>query len=379
MRRFLIVSSLLLLAFSLFIPTFVPAQAADIRAGEKLILTSSDQLTNAYVFGETVTSSASVSGDLITVGGNVTVKGTTEGSVMGGAGDMIIEGVVGNSVRVAGGNITIKGVVTHDVVVAGGTVVVDPSASIGGDLIFAGGTLQVNGPVKGRILMKGGSAIIASTVGGSVEGEVGTLQIKEGAEIHGDLNYTSSQKALIDDGAIVHGQETYHASSKKDGNQGLGGALAKGVILKLITDILFCLALIYLFPGILMRIAKVSREKPFKSGFIGLVSLFLIPFVATVLLLVLWLGVSMWLLYFLGLILAFMISKILLGWFVLDWWNKRNKKSYTLDWRAGILGPILLGILLFIPVIGWVVAAVIFTIAFGGLILLIPDLRRVKP
>ena len=225
--------------------------------------------------------------------------------------------------------------------------------------------------------MNGGNAILAGKVGGNVQGDIGTLQLKNGAEIGGDLNYTSSQKALINDGAIVHGQTTYHINPEKKNKNALTEFLAVGTLLKLITDILFSLLLLYLFPGIIKRIFNTTRELPTKSGLMGLGIFFLTPIVALFLLLILWLGISLWLLYFLFLILALMLAKILTGFFVMNWWHVRNNTKYTLDWKAAVVGPVVIAILFLIPLIGWLVVAVIYFISLGALFLSARDLRTV--
>jgi len=68
------------------------------------------------------------------------------------------------------------------------------------------------------------------------------------------------------------------------------------------------------------------------------------------------------------------LADVYIGWFILRWWERRNKKIYLLDWKAAIVGPIALFILLLIPVLGWLVSTVIFLIALGALIkeILIP-------
>ncbi len=266
-----IIFFLLLITLSLFIYSSSPssASAATLRSGERVVLPATEHLENVYSFGQNIITNALITGDLVTAGGNLALHGAATGSIMGAGGDVVIDSKVGNSIRVAGGNITISGPVSKDVVVAGGTVTIEKSASIGGDLLFTGGTLQVNGPIKGKIIMNGGTVILASTVGGNVEGNVGTLSLQNGAEIKGDLSYSSSQKALISDGAIVHGQEIYHATPKNDKEKGLGRFIAKGLFYKLITDILFALLLVYLFPGIIMKVGQVARSRTLKSGLVG--------------------------------------------------------------------------------------------------------------
>jgi len=369
---------------SLFLPflllTFAvqPVSAAYLRGGENVQLSKKEKVENPYLFGEKITTDAQIIGDLITAGGTLTLRGTTTGSINTAGGTIIIDANVGNSIRVAGGDIKISGRVDKDIVAAGGTVFIEKNASVGGDIIFTGGTLTVEGPVRGNIIANGGSIILKSKIDGNIDGEMGTLQIQEGSEIGGNLTYTSSQKALISDAAIIQGQQTYHPSAKKDSNNIWGRFFAAGTFFKLATDILFSLLLIYLFPGILKRLSRMSRAEPLKKSLIGLGFLFLTPLAGIMLLLIIWLGLSVLLIYSIFLILALMISKILVGWFALDWWNKRNKKIYHLDWKAGVLGPALVMLLFLIPVVGWLAIAAVFLITLGSLLFVSLQLRQLS-
>ena len=372
-KRFFLILISLLISLS-FLRTFSTASSADIRTGDKL--TVSERLENAYMIGGNITSDSTVSGDLTTAGGNLILRGSTTGSVNAAGGDIAIDTQVGNTLRVAGGNITISGPVNKDVVIAGGNITIAKTASIGGDLLFAGGTLKVEGPIKGKILMAGGTVILSGVVDGDVEGNVGTLMIEDGAEIKGDVEYTSSQRAIKKDGAIIRGQETFHAEEKN--NQQLVSSIFKTTILKLITDILFALLLVYLFPGVLRRIIQLATSQKVRSGLTGLGILFLGPVVSLFLLFILWLGISSWLLYFLLLVLALMIGKFILGWWALKWWYGREKKEYVLDWKVAIVGPALTALLAFIPVLGWIILAALYLISLGALALSAYNLRKLK-
>ncbi len=362
-------TALLFLFFSLTTQTF----ASDIRTGEKLHLSKSEQFENLYTIGQDVILDSPVKGDIVTAGNDITINGPATGSIMALGGNISITGTVGNSVRVMGGNISISGHIQHDIVVVGGTVTIEKTALIGGDVIFAGGTLIVNGPVRGRVLMRGGSITIASVIGGSVNGNAGTLFLNKGTEVMGDVSYTSSQRALINDGAIVRGQEVYHAAERKNNL----ASLLRGILYALVTDVLFALLLVTLIPNLISQVVKQVKNKPFKNGLVGLGFLILVPFIAILLLMIFWLGISVFLLYFLFLILALFLAKLILGYYALEWWNTRNKTLYKLDWKAAVVGPLLMAILLLIPVIGWILAVLIYLITLGSLVFTANHIRQI--
>lgn len=374
MRRALFLGILLLFG-TLTFP--FPTHAADLRTTESISLSETQTLQNAYLIGKEISSKAKITDDLVALGGDITINGSTSGSIMAAGGNITLNGAVGNSIRVVGGTLTINGDVKRDVVVMGGTVIITKTAKIGGDLLFAGGTLQVDGPVQGKVLVNGSAISISSKIGKNVEGNMGTLQLKDGAEIFGDLDYTSSQKGLISDGSIIRGQEIYHMSERKEVS-GLSKLLDTGTLIKLTTDIFFSLLLIYIFPGITSKILSVLRKKPLKSGLIGAGFLFLVPIIAVFLLILLWLGVTVGLIYMTYAILALMIAKIFVGFLILSWIEKRNKKEYNLDWRSGVIGPIIVALLFLIPVIGWLIGGILYLISLGGLGIASLELRTIK-
>ena len=67
--------------------------------------------------------------------------------------------------------------------------------------------LDINGEVKGKVIASGGQINISGRIGNGVEIEsVGSLKIEDGAEISGNLVYTSTTKAVISDIAKINGE-----------------------------------------------------------------------------------------------------------------------------------------------------------------------------
>ena len=110
------------------------------------------------------------------------------------------------------------------------------------------------------------------------------------------------------------------------------------------------------------------EESPLKNSEIGLIYLIVTPIVGAICLFLIWLGMVFLLSYGLAIIAGVFLADVYIGWFILRWRDRRNKKTYILDWKAAIVGPISLFILILIPVLGWLVFAIIFLIALGALI-----------
>lgn len=370
MRLFNIFLSLstVLLFFSLCLPQ--PVAAATIRMGENVFLSEdSKNLSDLYLFGSDIKVDAAVTNDVVAGGGDITINNSVTGSVMAVGGNISVLGPVGNTIRIGGGDILIDGPVTRDVVIGGGSVTITKNASISGDLLFAGGKLTLSGPVRGKVLIQGGEVTINSTVSGNVEGEVGSLTLGKSAVITGDLRYSSEKKASIADTAIVRGENSFKKIERsEDTGRDIGRLVSAGTYYKLVTDILFSLLFVLLVPLFLKDTISSMKKSPLRHGVSGFIALFSIPLVSLFLLLIFWVGVFSFLMYFILIVLSMVVANVFVGDYLISWYYKRSNKKYLLDWKAAIVGPVVLFILWLIPLFGWLVAFVIYLLALGGLL-----------
>jgi len=354
-----------LLSASLLSP--VTSYAATFRSGDTVNI--DQNLTDLYVVGSTININAPVQNDLTVAGGTVNVSAPVSNSLIIAGGSLNIEGRIGNTIRAAGGTIRITEPVARDVVLFGGTITLDETASVSGDLVVNGGQINIQAPIGGTVYVNGGQVTINSTVGGNVEGDVENLILGRQAVINGNLNYTSEQRATLRDGAIIRGQENFRQAERRDRDDTgkIAGAITGFSIYKLIADILGSLALIYLLYNFTRRVVEQGRAEPLKNSLLGLAALIVGPILAIFLFILIIPGFLAFLFYGLLILLAMLISKIFIGWLLLRWWYARDNRRYVLDWKAAILGPVGMFILLLIPVIGWLLGFLIFLISLGAL------------
>src|SRR3989449_3181459 len=186
----------------------VGASAADLRQGPSVTLGQGQTINDdIYAAGGTISIDGNVNGSVIAAGGTITVSGTVSRDVMVGGGTINVTGKVGGSIRAAGGNLTISGPVEQDVVITGGTVDIASGGTIGRDLVIAGGTATVAAPVARRVTMGAGDVTLRGRVGGDVRGSVDRLRL-DGAQIGGNLDYTSDNPVVMANGASVAGTTT---------------------------------------------------------------------------------------------------------------------------------------------------------------------------
>lgn len=359
-----------IMPFLLLSAVLSPVYAAEFRTGDQISISETQEpLVNPYIFGGNIRIDAPISNELTTAGGDIFIDAPVEGSALVAGGNISLRGSVGNNARIAGGNITIDSPITNDLVVAGGSVTVTPEASVGGDLLFAGGSLRVEAPVNGNIRVAGGNVIINGRVNGDITGEVEKLELGPQAVIAGNLSYKSPERAQIAQGAAVQGRTDYKQSEdRRDDGRDTGAFITGAALYKLLADILITVLFIYFFRGALASVFARMKASPLRSGAIGFGVFFLMPLAALFLLILVWLGVAGLLTYVLLYIVALFVMKAFIGWIIMTWWKDSKKEKYILDWRAGIIGPIVVFLLLLIPILGWLAIAIIFLIGLGALV-----------
>ncbi len=366
MKRILktIFSSLLLLL--LFLTFSKVTYAADIRSNDNIEISQDEKnLEDLYLFGGTIRVDAPVTNDVVAAGGNITFNSDVTGSIMAAGGNINLKGSVGNTARVAGGNIVIDGKITRDLVVAGGSITVSKTASVGGDLVVSGENITLEGPVQGKVLVNGGEVRINNTINKDVQANVGKLTLLPNARINGNLSYSSSDKAIIDPQAVVRGDTKFNKVEREQKN--VAGILGLSALYKLVTDIILSVLFILFLARFIQAIIVRMMREPLKAGAIGFAYLILFPLASLIFLVLIWLGVASFLFYALTLVITTFLSKVFVGWWLLRWYEARERRQYVLDWRAGVVGPIVLFILLLIPIIGWLAAALLYLVALGAL------------
>src|SRR5438270_420202 len=187
----------------LWLPT--TALAADLRQGANVTVGAGQTVSDdIYAAGGTITVAGTINGSLIAAGATITVSGNVSRDLIIAGGTINVTGKVGGSIRAAGGNLTLNGPVEQDVVITGGMIAIGSGATIGRDLVLAGGTTTVAAPVTRRVMMASGSLTLMNRVGGDVRGNVDHLKL-DGAQIGGNLDYTSNNQVEIVNGARIAG------------------------------------------------------------------------------------------------------------------------------------------------------------------------------
>lgn len=345
------------------------ARAADFRTSSdsNLTIPSTEQPTDLYIGGNSLTVDANVKGDLVAAAGTIIINGDVENSLFAAGGTINLRGNVGHHVRVAGGTVTISDDIKGDLFVAGGTVTIDRAATIAGGLFVSGGTVVIDGKIQGPVRLAGGSITISGSTG-SVTSYNGDLTIGKGAVVNGNLVYHSSATAKIDAGAKITGQTSYFQIKQNNFN-GFKDFLNFAMVLSAIGSILLGWLLIHFLPKLSESIVRQATEKTALAFASSLLLVFVLPIV-TILLLIslvgLPIGVLLGAIGWLMVIIGGVYARIILGTLLVGLVTKNRSATPTI--AAVVTGVIVLALLRFIPILGPLAIFVFWLLGVGAVI-----------
>lgn len=230
-------TALLLLAL-LSLALATPALAFEGRSGERIVIGAGEVIEDdLYVGANEFVLDGTVTGDLIVGGTVITINGTVEGDLWAAGQVVIVNGTVTDDARIAGAGLQLgpNAQVGDDLLAAGASLELQAGSAVAGDVLVASGQTLLAGEIAGDVLAGTGALELRGEVGGDVKAYVDQteetaagpsptiymqqniplalpsvapgLTIVEGAEIGGDLEYSSTYDLSFPSG-IVGGQVT---------------------------------------------------------------------------------------------------------------------------------------------------------------------------
>jgi cytoskeletal protein CcmA (bactofilin family) len=365
MQRIIVANSFAALIF------FVSIAAAQERGrqsgpGSQATVPASQIVDGDYfAFAETVEISGTINGDLYASGGQVIIAGRVNGDVLVAGGRVSLSGTVSQDVRAAGGQITITGNVGRNLTVAGGNVEIGSSAVINGGVVAAGGSVDLAAPVGGAIKIAAGTLIIGNRIGGDVEAAVGTLRIASKAEIAGNVHYWSGRDAAVSEGARIDGEIVRNVPPERPRIfPAVFFAWLVFVALNFVCTLILGLLSIRFLPRYHQSVIATLSEKPWTSLGLGFIAVIVLPVVCALLF---------------ATVLALPLGLILLfTFFILLYWSRiyaigrigeailNRLRPASSRASAFVLGLFVYYIFAIIPVVGWLVVALVMLFGLGA-------------
>ncbi len=360
--------------------TTTPVHGADVRAGDTVSLSEDEQVYgDLYLAGRVISSSATVIGDIFAAGETLKIAGSVDGGLTAAGQTIVVDGVITRGARLAGSSVDVAGHVERDLLVGSGVFTLEPEASIGQDLLFGAGTVVLRGEVGGNVRGGAEELIIEGTVTGNVDVEVGTLVIGPGANVGGDLTYSSRTEADIP-ADTVQGSISYSPRIDDRIRSSLFGGLEALAPLAVLASILWKVAwyLMTLVVGIVLillaprRMAGAATALRTDTGPVagwGAIALFVTPLAAILVCLTiigLPLGIIALLLWGILLYLSQLPVSLFIGQLILGHQKPLASKGFMIGSLA--LGLLILTLLRSIPLLGFLVWLAIALFGLGAFV-----------
>jgi cytoskeletal protein CcmA (bactofilin family) len=371
-RQVVVLTATSFLAMLTALAIIAPVAAAEFVTGDNPRIPASTTLDDdLYLAGDQAIIAGTVTGDALVASRNLDLSGTVERSLAVAANEAVISGDVGHAVRAAVNELRITGNVGGDLVAFASSIVVEPGATIAGDLIAAGGDVDMQGEVGGDLRLSAGTVFINGPVDGDVDVTVDNLELGPQARVTGDLEYASDSEADIDPQAQVTGnidREDPEARSLDNAAGSVGGG-AIGELFRLLAALVAGLVVVLVMPRATVSVAESVRRRTGPSILLGLILLFAVP-IATIILMVTVIGIPIGLISLATYLILLYLSQVFVGTAIGRWILPRSwgDDGRGFNLLAMALGVILLGALRLVPVptVDFLIAAVTAMLGLGA-------------
>lgn len=217
----------------LLLTATVPAQAADFRSGERVVIDAATVINDdLFVTADELVIDGTIKGDLYALANTLTINGTVEHDVSAGARNIIINGAVGDTLRAGAQAIVLgdKANIARSALVGGMALETKPGSAVGHDLLFGAYQALLGGNVQNDVIAGAYGIQLDGTIGRNMRVSVGDernagpsptmfmpfptmampavpagLTLAPTAKIGGDLIYESSVPVTVPSGAQVTG------------------------------------------------------------------------------------------------------------------------------------------------------------------------------
>ncbi|MCH9030789.1 MAG: polymer-forming cytoskeletal protein [candidate division Zixibacteria bacterium] len=344
--------------------------AVTFKSGDEIVLESSDELADDLIAtGKTVTIDGTIHGEALTLSERLRMRGVVHGAMISGAVSLNIDGTIEGSLVGAGRNIYIEGIVEGSSYLIGQSIEISPSAILSRDLQACAGELLLEGRIIGDLRGFFGTIIIDGAIDGDLDITCDNLEIRESAEILGNVTYSSSTEAVIEDGAVIVGSIEREEPDELITESDFSGLFWVGRMYSFLASLVIGILAIFVLGELFRNTTKSIRKNGAKSaGFgilfysVGLVTAFFLVFTVV--------GIPAAALISLIMAVVFLTAKIFvataLGSILL---RKDDTGGNGILAAQMALGSAILIILFTIPYLGWVLYFVTAILGSGALTL----------
>jgi cytoskeletal protein CcmA (bactofilin family) len=330
---------------------------------------------NMFASGGDVHLTGSTMKDLYAAGGSVTVDADVAESAHMAGRTVRVNRPVGEDVYAAGYEVDIEAPVGEDLTAAGYRVEIGRNASVRGDVLARGRTIFLRGPVSGNVSLSGDTVEIAAPISGSAEIRAREIRFGDGARIDGTLNVSSPEPVSVPASVIPADRVTTNVLPADM------GVFIGNVLTVVFSLIVLGLAAVfaYVFRDRLAGTRAVIASRPWGDLLFGIIATSAL-FGSIVVLTMSLIGIPLIPLVVFAtpfvIFAGYLTTAHAIGAVVI----RRARLLPGNFWAAFgaiLLGAIVLGLAMTIPLIGWVIAVLAVVVGVGAwLALLVWPARR---
>jgi len=229
----------------------------------------------------------------------------------------------------------------------------------------------MQGSVSGQTKIYGGEVQIDGTLAGPVHILAQEkVSFGEKAIIGSTLTYRAPEEAVVADGAKLGEKVTFTPLDIPQVDKETLWAVLAGIatlffIAKVVALMLASGVAVAYFPRPSRGIVDAVTKKFWQSLGMGLVALIATP-IAGIVLVVTVVGMYVGFFLFALYVLALLVTAVYLGVVTGALIARLARKEYRVSWKWAVLGTLVMGLISLIPVIGWIVCAVLFLATLGA-------------
>lgn len=349
-------------------------QGQSFRTGSTTTVAADETVNSSlWVSGRTIDIAGQVNGDVFCAGQNVTVSGTVRGDLLCASQTIVVSGTVTGDVRSLAQTATVSGAVLHNLSAASQSFSQGSKSNIRGDISVAANDILMNGTVGRDAALAAQTITLGGKIGRNVTSTVADLQLSRGARIDGNLHYTSEKNVQLASGASVGGKTTKSlpVEDQKDGGMPSAAGFGFGFFFyALAAGLLISLALVLLLPQAIHAVTSQAVRSPGKTLLVGLLAFILVPASVIILMLTI-IGIPLALLLIVAWVLVQALAGVVSAYYLgrMVWRGQRNPILIMLA------GSILLIVLYFIPIIGFIAMVAAMLLGTGMILLTLARLR----
>jgi hypothetical protein len=233
----------------------------------------------------------------------------------------------------------------------GGVIVVNKGEVVCGNVTSFGSEVDINGEVDGDVVAFGGNVVINGAVDGNVALYGGNLTFLNGSHVNGDIHVCG--------GRWNRGSDTTLHGSILDCPGGLSTFLGNDVGVNFrfwstLAWVVLGVLLTTLLPEHVMLVRTTVKSKMRRSFVLGLLSILLAPAIIAVLFALI-ISIPLAILVLLGLIAAWALGTVAVGWGIGDYILRKIAPHQNTRGTQVVVGVAVLALAGTLPYVGWLI------------------------